>query len=246
MRLDLSTWYEVDEYLRHSSGIIIPAGSIEQHGPMGLIGTDALCAQSIARMVGDRASILVAPTLTFTPAPFNMKFPGTISLSENTFEMMVSEIIEGLISQGFEKIYFLNGHGANLVCLRNVAGRPTLNTDDIRIRSWWDFEPVNELRNKYYGEWEGMHATPSEIAITQSTHRVLEPSLASTPPKKLTLEYIRAHSGDKHGPADEHRREFPDGRVGSHSALARPEHGRSLVEAAVSSVIDDYFAWIDS
>ena len=48
MRLDHATWFEVETYLERSTGIIIPTGSTEQHGPMGLIGTDAFCAADIA------------------------------------------------------------------------------------------------------------------------------------------------------------------------------------------------------
>lgn len=47
--LHLSTWPEVEAYLNTSKGMIIPIGSTEQHGPMGLIGTDALCAEAIAK-----------------------------------------------------------------------------------------------------------------------------------------------------------------------------------------------------
>ncbi len=245
MRLDLSTWMEVEKYLETSTAIIIPVGSNEQHGPMGLIGTDALCAQSIARMAGENSSTLVAPTLAYTPAPFNMAFPGTISLSEQTFETMVGEIVTGLASQGFEKFYFLNGHGANLAPLKRVRDNLSApDVIDIRIRSWWDFDPVNQLRAEYYGDWEGMHATPSEVAITQATHRAVDAGQAQHPPRRLTAEYIKAHAGDKHGPPDEHRRDFPDGRVGSHSALAMPEHGEKLLAAAAGAVADDLQNWL--
>lgn len=247
MRLDLSTWPEVEAYLARSSGIIIPTGSNEQHGPMGLIGTDAICAQSIARSVGDRVNALVAPVLAYTPAPFNMAFPGTISVSETTFKSLVTEIVEGLASQGFERFYFLNGHGANVAPLKQIAGQTKASSNiELRIRSWWDFDPVNQLRTQYYGDWEGMHATPSEVAITQAIHRSVEPGDASRPPRKLSSAYIKAHAGDKHGPPDEHRAAFPDGRVGSHSALARSEHGSALLNAAVTSVAEDYQAWNNS
>ena len=247
MRLDLCTWLEVENYLKHSGGVIIPTGSHEQHGPMGLIGTDAICAETIARSAADSAAALVAPTLAYTPAPFNMAFPGTISISELTFESLVSQIIEGLASQGFNRFYFLNGHGANIAPLKKVAAElATLNNLEFRIRSWWDFDPVNMLRAEYYGEWEGMHATPSEVAITQAIYRTVEPGIAEQAPEKLSLEYIKAHAGDKHGPPAEHRAKFPDGRVGSHSALANPEQGRVLLNAAVTAVADDYKTWTRS
>lgn len=243
MRLDLSTWQEVEAYLTRSTGIIIPTGSTEQHGPMGLIGTDAICAQTIAEHAATQADALVAPTLALTPAPFNMRFPGTISISEPLFEALAREIVEGLAGQGFRHIYFLNGHGANLAPLRRIAADPQTQAT-IQVKSWWDFAPVNALRDQYYRAWEGMHGTPAEVAITQATHRILPPGDAAEPPRKLTPEFIKAHAGDKHGPPDEHRRDFPDGRVGSHSALARPEHGEALIQAAAKCVAADYLAFL--
>jgi creatinine amidohydrolase len=240
MRLDLCTWQEVEAYLGRTDGIIIPVGSTEQHGPMGLIGTDALCAQSIAEAASDEAGALVAPTLALTPAPFNIAFPGTISISTDLFEALVQEITTGLITQGFRHIYFLNGHGANIA----PVGRATEGQSGVRIRSWWDFAEVNTLRQRHFGDWEGMHATPSEVAITQATHRRVPPGAAAQPPRRLTPEFIRAAAGDRHGPPDEHRRDFPDGRVGSHSALASPEIGRELLRAAASAVARDYRAFV--
>jgi len=238
MRLDRATWLEVEAYLEHSSGIIIPTGSTEQHGPIGLIGTDAICAQKIAENAADLANTYVAPTLAYTPAPFNMTFPGTISISEPLYEAVVSEIVEGLVSQGFSHIYFLNGHGANLAPLKRVSQASKIAA--IRIKSWWEFEAVNALRHQYYGDWESMHATPSEVSITQATDRVITSGIAKNPPEKLSPEFIKEHAGDRHGPPEQHREQFPDGRVGSHSALARPEHGRQLLKAAEIAVAQDY------
>jgi len=238
MRFDHATWNEIEEYLATSHGIIIPIGSTEQHGPIGLTGTDSLCAETIAESAAREIDALVAPVLAYTPAPFNSEFPGTISISEPLFESMVYEILQGLFSQGFERIYFLNGHGANLAPLKRVANR--FNSKQIRIRNWWDFESVNELRKNFYGDWEGMHGTPSEIAITQAVHRVVTHQAAINPPRKLSPDYLAEHSGDRHGPPEQHRAQFPDGRVGSHSALASPEHGRLIIAAATTAVACDY------
>ncbi len=243
MRLDQATWQEVETYLERSRGIIIPTGSTEQHGPMGLIGTDALCAEKIAEGAAARAEAYVAPTLAYTPAAFNMAFPGTISVSEPVFETLVSEILAALLSHGLDHIYFLNGHGANLAPLQRVA--ENFARANVRIRSWWDFQTVNALRQAYYGDWEGMHGTPSEVSITQAITRVIAPGPATAPPEKLSPAFIKEHAGDRHGPPDQHRRQFPDGRVGSHSALATPEHGRALVAAAEQAVAGDYADFLD-
>ena len=187
---------------------------------------------------------MVAPTLSYTPAPFNMAFPGTVSISNQTFERLALEVTSSLLQHGFEKIYFLNGHGANIAPLKAVIAQlDGGKTGNIRLRSWWDFDAVNILRREYYDDWEGMHATPSEVAITQATHRQVVSDLATEPPRKLTAQYIADHSGDRHGPPQQHRRNFPDGRVGSHSALATPKQGAELLRAAVKAVADDYSAW---
>lgn len=240
MRLEHATWYEVETYLQGSDGIILPTGSTEQHGPMGLIGTDTICAGEIATRAAEQTSALAAPAIGWTPAPFNMAFPGTISISESLFEALVREIIRGLAGQGFGHFYVLNGHGANLAPLHRIAA----DLPGVRVRSWWDFDPVNALRQEFYGDWEGMHATPSEVAITQALYRVVPPGDASVPPRRLSPEFIAEHAGDRHGPPDEHRRDFPDGRVGSHSALASPEHGRRLIETASAAVASDYRAFL--
>lgn len=242
MRLDLATWPEVEAYLRRSGGIVIPAGSTEQHGPMGLIGTDTICAEQVAMAAADLAGAMVAPTLAYAPAPFNMAFPGTVSVSDHLFEKLVTEILEALAGHGFDRFYLLNGHGANLAPLGRVSAafRGGRRGARVRVRSWWDFETVNGLRRKYYGEWEGMHATPSEVAITQATARVTPPGDAASPPERLPPGYVERHAGDRHGPPAEHRRRFPDGRVGSHSALASPEQGASLLAAAAAAVAEDY------
>ena len=242
MRLQNWTWHEVEDYLRTSRAIIVPTGSTEQHGPIGLIGTDSICATAIAEAVGERVGALVTPPLCYTPAPFNLAFPGTISVSEATFEALVRDILDSLNSQGFTSFYFLNGHGANLDPLRAIESSGPKNAR-IRVVSWWEFARTNALRQELFGAWEGVHATPSEISITQAIGRVIDADdvpESRDPPEWLSPEYLKACAGDRHGPPDAHKARFPDGRVGSHSALASPGHGTRLMQTAVAEIADDF------
>jgi len=71
MFLSLATWPEIDQRLKAGKrGIIIPIGSHEQHGPTGLIGTDALCPDIIAREAEKQGDLLIAP-------PFRSAWPST-------------------------------------------------------------------------------------------------------------------------------------------------------------------------
>ena len=239
MRLDRMTWPQAEACFARLPVVFLPVGSQEQHGPMGLIGTDAICAEAIALGAAGRVGAAVLPPVAYTPAPFNMDFSGTVSISEDLFAGLVGEIAAGMARHGVRGIYVVNGHGANLAPLAALARERRAPV--LRLRSWWDFAAVNALRASWYGSWEGMHATPSEIAITMAVFGPLPvPSAARQPPEPLPEGYLAAHAGDRHGPPDEHRARFPDGRVGSHSALARPEQGKALLAAAVDAVAEDF------
>lgn len=257
MILVRSTWKEVEAYLTRSRGIVIPIGSTEQHGPIGLIGTDALTAEAIAFGLGERAEVLVGPTITLGVAQFNLGFPGTVSLRATTLMALIEDYVLSLARQGFEHFYFVNGHGGNIAPARAVfqdiyaawsLGERSGTAPRCRLRSWWEYPEANRLRNELYGAGEGIHATPSEIAITQHAHpawmQTGQRTGAENPPPQVSGEFLRDHGGDNHWDAATHRAAFPDGRVGSHSALARPEHGAALLEASIAGAVDDYRAFL--
>lgn len=250
MELVFATWNEVEAYLDRSKGIIVPLGSIEQHGPNGLIGTDALCAEAVARGISGSDDVMLGPTIAFGVAPFNLGFPGTISVRSTTLMSIVTDYVRSLASQGFERFYFLNGHGGNVGPLRaacqDLQAEGSVSGDgsrgDLRFffRNWWEYPAADALRRELYGDAEGLHATPSEVAITQALFPQHPKAAPAAAPPRLSLEYLRDHAGDNHADAGRHRRQFPDGRVGSDSALARPEHGRALLDAAIADGKREY------
>ncbi len=255
MILHLSTWPAIEAYLQQSTGIVVPMGSTEQHGPTGLIGTDSMTAQAVAHAMAERCGALVGPALTLGPAQFNLAFPGTVSLRPGTLVAVITDYVQSLARQGFRHFYFLNGHGGNLAPAQCAfqemhadrslgrAGAPALC---FRLRSWWDYPQANALRQSLYGAAEGMHATPSEVAITRAlTPAACPPDTLAAPPL-LDAAFIKAHGGDNHDDAQAHRAQFPDGRVGSHSALGLPEHGTEFIRLAADAAAHDYLEFLNT
>jgi creatinine amidohydrolase len=243
MQLHLQTWPEVEAYLRTSRGIILPIGSTEQHGPTGLLGTDAICAEVVARGVGDRTGALVAPTIAIGMAQHHLGFPGSMTLRPQTLIGVLCDTVLSLARHGFARFYFLNGHGGNIATVSaafsEIYAARSLGTQraplKCRLRNWWQGEAVRTLAKQLYGEAEGSHATPSEVAVTQFAYPQAIKSAPLDPPIAATGGFTDA---------EDYRRNFPDGRIGSNPGLATPEGGARLYEAAVASVAEDYAKWV--
>lgn len=235
MLLAESTWLEIEAYLARSRTIVIPIGSTEQHGPMGLIGTDAMCAEAIARRAGELGGFLVGPVLPVGMAQSHLGFAGTLSLTPTTLIAVIRDVVASLDRHGFTDIWFLNGHGGNIATIQAAfaeihaarSGRSDGPVTQLTLASWFDLPGIRGLLREIYPVGHGSHATPSEVAITQ----FLYPHAV----KSARLEPKIAPDGGFSDAAD-FRRRYPDGRKGADSSLARPEDGERLLAAAANAL----------
>jgi creatinine amidohydrolase/Fe(II)-dependent formamide hydrolase-like protein len=242
MLLSMSTWQEIDDYLKRSKTVVIPIGSNEQHGPTGLLGTDWLCPEIIAHEAQKTADLLVAPTFAIGMAQHHLGFPGSISLRPSTFMAAIGDWCRSLGLCGFEKLYFLNGHGNNVATIEAAFAELYAEATfagkrrgfACKQKNWWDLGDVMAIANRQFPTGHGSHATPSEIAVTQWAYpdtiksANYAPQLAPTGPIREALDF---------------RARFPDGRIGSDPGQASPEKGAELVEAAVRGLIEDVGAF---
>ncbi len=247
MLIHLSSWPEIDARLNDggslSRTVVVPIGSNEQHGPTGLLGTDWLCPEIIAHAAEKTdANLIVAPTFNIGMAQHHLAFAGTISLRPSTFMAAITDWVSSLSRHGFERIYFLNGHGGNVATIEatisEIYAEWSFVEDNppfiLKLKNWWDLPGVNGLCNRLFPTGHGMHATPSEIAVTQAAYpeRIktadYSPQIALNGPIRDALDY---------------RARFPDGRIGSDPAQASPEKGQQIIDAAVPALLADITAF---
>lgn len=97
--------------------VVLPTASIEQHGPHLPVCTDSLLCETVAQRAAAKAaeqvSVLVTPILYFGNSHHHFPFPGVLSLTSQTFMAAVTDVLEGLVKSGFQRLVVLNGHGGN-------------------------------------------------------------------------------------------------------------------------------------
>ena len=239
MRLHQMTWPDVEAYLKTSTGLIVPIGSTEQHGPNGPIGTDVICPEQIAIGVGEADGVVIAPAIPFGMAQHHLAFPGTMSLKPATLLQVLKDLIYSLAGHGFDRIYFLNGHGGNIATVTaafsEVYAERRGDSLKLKLQNWFMGPRARKLSRELYGDSEGSHATPSEVSLAWRAWPQTVKTVAMSP-KVAPKGAIRD--------AADYRRQFPDGRIGSDPSLSCVEHGERIYHASVEDVRESYAAFV--
>ena len=180
------TWPEVEALAKRTDMVIIPVGSLEQHGHQLPIGTDSLNGIERAKLIAQRADVLVAPILLPGNSPYHMEFPGTITLSLETIQRVYVEAAASLLRHGFRRFLILNSHGGNAVVSRFIADRINHETAGIAVELGEAASPFRERERRSspekFDRHGGVGETSSSLYLTPSLVN-LETAVAA----KLTL-----------------------------------------------------------
>jgi creatinine amidohydrolase/Fe(II)-dependent formamide hydrolase-like protein len=125
------TWMEVRDALKAGkTTVIVPTGGVEQNGPYVATGKHDYIlrgmTEAIARKLGDALGAPVVPFVpegNIDPPTGHMKYPGTISLTEETYERLLTDICASFRTHGFEDVVLLGDSGGNQKGMKAVAAR---------------------------------------------------------------------------------------------------------------------------
>lgn len=109
------TYVQVGKETRDSTLLLLPVGSIEEHGPHMALMTDCVAAEQLSLHAGPHLekegyNVLIAPTVPFGITQRAMDYPGNITVAPDTLKALVKDICRSLSYHGFQTIVIVNGH----------------------------------------------------------------------------------------------------------------------------------------
>jgi creatinine amidohydrolase len=136
---------ELETLATQSPVVIVPTGSVEQHGPHLALDVDIVNALAIAVAAAHEVSdfpVLVAPPIWTGLSHYKQGHIGTITVRMETFVDLVCDVCRSIHDNGFERIVLLNGHGGNRAI--NQAITIKLSEEDIFLLpiTYWDMVPL--------------------------------------------------------------------------------------------------------
>ncbi len=223
------TMYEFEEGLKQSTTLIIPCGSVEEHGPHLPLGTDTWHAVELSRRVARKKFVWVAPPLWYGLCRSTSEHPGTVGITGMTLRALIMDVISAFYHQGMRNVMVLSGHAGttHMAMIVDACEELVSKYNDLKCAVL----SVLDIGKK---AWKGMVETENDSHAGE-----VETSI---------IQFIRPDCVK--GIAEEEYPEFPDflivknkrrfwyGGVWGNPAKASPEKGEKLLEASTEFLLN--------
>lgn len=227
------TWVEAKEYFSKNDVVILPTGSIEQHGPHNPLATDFQIACAFGQEAAKRSGILCLPGIPVGFSREHKEFPGSLWVKSSTFEQYVKEIILSLRHHGAKKVILVCGHGMNRYPLKNLQQELREN-EEVYVTIWMGTGGTPEIPGV---DWriEG-HGGVSETSL----NLFIKPDTVDMDKAcdELEARYRHNFGVDKGWTFPEITIDWTETGSYGRATLASAEIGKMLYERAVKSLVE--------
>ena len=209
--------------------VLIPCGSVEEHGRHLPLGTDTLHAAALAARVAKRIPVWVCPPIWYGLCRSSGRHPGTVGIRASTLQALIKDVVRSLYGQGMRNVVVLSGHagGTHMSALIDAGEDLLADLDELKIAvlsvldlgtvAWKDL--VATAGDSHAGEVE------TSIMLHLCPHLVEGTALEEYPsfPKFILVR---------------NKRSFWQGGVWGNPQAASAEKGSALLERSAAALID--------
>ena len=115
------SWTEVAEIVPENPVLLLPIGTMEQHGPHLPVNADNMVAEYVALHAAEQTNAYVLPCINYGCSAVFRHFPGTIPVRQETLANVIRDVCQSLIAHGFRRFIFVDNHGGNEGVCEQVA-----------------------------------------------------------------------------------------------------------------------------
>lgn len=138
MKVADCNWMELERYLERDNRIVLPLGSVEQHGYLSLC-VDAILAERVSAEAAEPLGVPVLPALAYGLTPYFAAYPGSPTLRVETYQAVLRDLLDSLYGQGFRRFLLVNGHGGNDAGRAAGDELATAHPDaQVLWHNWWN------------------------------------------------------------------------------------------------------------
>jgi len=172
--------------------VILPFGSVEEHGSHLPLCTDSFQAEEIALRIAPMFNAMVCPAIRYGECRSTRNFPGTLSLRSDTVKGLARDIISELCRNGIDKIMIISGHAgsAHMSALKEAALEAVEDHNELKIMVLSEYDIAYELRGKEFPEDDGhggLIETSRILGIRPELVGKSRPRGRERPPKFMVL-----------------------------------------------------------
>lgn len=247
MKLNEMNWPDIKEAAHHTVAVL-PIAAIEQHGPHLSVSTDTAIVSAVAERAESAmpSDVVLCPTLCFGSSHHHLGFPGTMSISHETYVRVLVDLTASLVEAGFQHIVLLNGHGGNVTPGKFALSLLSERYDDrtpvnIALATYWELageaftgaSPLESPALSHACEYETslmLHLYPRHVDMARAQRAI-------RPPQDTYIHW--ENDGTTRGVSMNKRTHF----ISSNGSSGCPQlgtvaKGEHLLEQAVAATVE--------
>jgi creatinine amidohydrolase len=209
--------------------LILPCGSLEEHGPHLPLGTDTLHAVALARAAAQQIPVWVAPPLYYGLCRSSSQHPGTVGIQGSTLQLLVKDVLRSFHAQGMRQVVILSGHagGTHMAALVDAGERLLEELPDIKIA-------VLSVLDLGAGVWKEILETPRDSHAGEMETSVM---------LHLHPDWVQGTAPEEYPSFPPHllvrnKRAFWPGGVWGNPQAAGALKGKAFLERATGALVD--------